>query len=34
MIPVAVGNAVTFVSARVGCIVLNPVLDLTAVCLK
>lgn len=33
-IPVAVLNAITFVSARVGCIVLNPFLDLTAVCLK
>ncbi len=34
MIPVAVVNQQTFVSARVGCIVLNPLLDLTAVCLK
>jgi hypothetical protein len=34
MTPVAVVNQQTFVSARVGCIVLNPLLDLTAVCLK
>jgi ABC-type transport system substrate-binding protein len=34
MIPIAVVNAQTFVSARVGCVVLNPGLDLTAVCLK
>ena len=27
-------SEVTLVSARVGCIVLRPVLDLTAVCLK
>ncbi|MGH3077206.1 MAG: ABC transporter substrate-binding protein [Gaiellaceae bacterium] len=33
-IPFANLNAMTFVSARVGCIVLNPGLDLTAVCLK
>ncbi|MGH3077790.1 MAG: ABC transporter substrate-binding protein [Gaiellaceae bacterium] len=33
-IPYAVSNALTFVSARTGCIVLNPSLDLTAVCLK
>jgi ABC-type transport system substrate-binding protein len=33
-IPTAVVNAPTFVSAKVGCIVLNPWLDLTAVCLK
>ena len=33
-IPVAFLNNFTFVSARVGCIVLNPLLDLTAVCLK
>ena len=33
-IPFANLNAMTFVSARVGCIVLNPYLDLTAVCLK
>ena len=33
-IPVAAPNAGEFVSARVGCIVLNPFLDLTAVCLK
>jgi ABC-type transport system substrate-binding protein len=34
MIPVAAVSQQTFVSRRVGCIVLNPVLDLTAVCLK
>jgi ABC-type transport system substrate-binding protein len=33
-IPFANLNAPTLVSARVGCIVLNPFLDLTAVCLK
>lgn len=33
-IPYGVSNALTFVSAKVGCIVLNPFLDLTAVCLK
>jgi ABC-type transport system substrate-binding protein len=33
-IPVSIVNAPTFVSARVGCIALNPWLDLTAVCLK
>jgi hypothetical protein len=33
-IPYGVTNALTFVSARVGCVVLNPFLDLTAVCLK
>jgi ABC-type transport system substrate-binding protein len=33
-IPVGIVNAPTFVSARVGCIALNPWLDLTAVCLK
>ena len=33
-IPWANLNATTFVSAKVGCIVLNPSLDLTAVCLK
>ena len=33
-IPVAIVNAPTLVSAKVGCIVLNPWLDLTAVCLK
>ncbi|MGH3141534.1 MAG: ABC transporter substrate-binding protein, partial [Gaiellales bacterium] len=34
MIPVSVVNWPTFVSARVGCVVLTPVLNLTAVCLK
>jgi ABC-type transport system substrate-binding protein len=33
-IPVAAPNEAAFVSARVGCVVLNPDLDLTAVCLK
>jgi peptide/nickel transport system substrate-binding protein len=33
-IPYGVTNALTFVSANAGCIVLNPFLDLTAVCLK
>jgi peptide/nickel transport system substrate-binding protein len=33
-IPVAFQNNTTFVSARAGCIVLNPFIDLTAVCLK
>ena len=33
-IPIANLNAVAFVSARVGCVVMNPYLDLTAVCLK
>jgi ABC-type transport system substrate-binding protein len=33
-IPVSVVNAPTFVSSRVGCVVLNPWLELTAVCLK
>ena len=33
-IPVAFLNELTLVSARIGCIVLNPLLDLTAVCLK
>jgi len=33
-VPFAAVNATTFVSANVGCIVLNPSLDLTAVCLK
>jgi ABC-type transport system substrate-binding protein len=33
-IPYAVTNAFTFVSARTGCVVRNPYLDLTAVCLK
>ena len=33
-IPFASLNAWAFVSARVGCVVMNPHLDLTAVCLK
>ncbi len=33
-IPIANLNAIAFVSARVGCVVMNPNLDLTAVCLK
>jgi hypothetical protein len=33
-IPYGVTNALTFVSAKVGCVVRNPFLDLTAVCLK
>jgi ABC-type transport system substrate-binding protein len=33
-VPVAAPNEAEFVSARVGCVVLNPDLDLTAVCLK
>ncbi len=33
-VPYANTNAMTFVSARTGCIVLKPSLDLTAVCLK
>jgi len=33
-IPYANTNAMTFVSARTGCVVLKPNLDLTAVCLK
>jgi peptide/nickel transport system substrate-binding protein len=33
-IPWAAVNAVAFVSARVGCVVMNPTLDLTAICLK
>lgn len=33
-IPYANTNALTFVSARTGCVVLKPSLDLTAVCLK
>lgn len=32
-IPVARVNALSFVSARVGCVVVNPFLDLTAACL-
>jgi ABC-type transport system substrate-binding protein len=34
MIPVSRVNALAFVSARVGCVVMNPSLDLTAVCFK
>jgi ABC-type transport system substrate-binding protein len=34
MIPVSRVNAMAFVSTRVGCVVMNPNLDLTAVCLK
>ena len=33
-IPIANVNAIAFVSPRVGCVVMNPYLDLTAVCLK
>jgi peptide/nickel transport system substrate-binding protein len=33
-IPYAFQNSVTFVSARTGCVVRNPILDLTAVCLR
>ena len=33
-IPISVVNALAFVSKRTGCIVMNPFLDLTAVCLK
>lgn len=33
-IPYVTGNAATFVSARTGCVVVNPWLDLAAVCLK
>jgi peptide/nickel transport system substrate-binding protein len=33
-VPYAVGNNLTFVSSKVGCITLNPYIDLTAVCLK
>jgi len=32
-IPYAVSNSITFVSARTGCVVLNPFIDLTAVCI-
>jgi ABC-type transport system substrate-binding protein len=34
MIPVSRVSTFAFVSARVGCVVMNPSLDLTAVCLK
>ncbi len=33
-VPIANLNAITFVSARTGCVIVNPFLDLTAVCLK
>jgi hypothetical protein len=33
-IPFAVFNNLAFVSKRTGCVVMNPFLDLTAVCLK
>lgn len=33
-VPVAVQNAFAFVSARTGCVVMNPFFDLSAVCLK
>jgi ABC-type transport system substrate-binding protein len=33
-IPVSIVNALTFVSARVGCVVVHPFLDFAAVCLK
>jgi ABC-type transport system substrate-binding protein len=33
-IPVSIQNALSFVSARVGCVVVNPYLDLAAVCLN
>ena len=33
-IPYGVANAFTLVSSRVGCVVANPSLDFTAVCLK
>lgn len=33
-IPFAISNAVAFVSKRTGCVIMNPGLDLTAVCLK
>jgi peptide/nickel transport system substrate-binding protein len=33
-LPVADANALSFVSGRVGCVVVHPNLDLTAVCLK
>ena len=32
-IPISVVNALAFVSARTGCVLMNPWLDLTAVCL-
>ena len=33
-IPYAYDNALTLVSARTGCVIVNPYLDLAAVCLK
>jgi hypothetical protein len=33
-IPYAFQNSVTFVSKRAGCILRNPIIDLTAVCFK
>lgn len=33
-IPISIVNALAFVSARTGCVVMNPFLDLTAVCLR
>jgi hypothetical protein len=33
-IPMTYDNAFTFVSTRTGCVVVNPFLDLTSVCLK
>lgn len=33
-IPYSYDNALTFVGARIGCVVVNPTLDLAAVCLK
>src|SRR5262249_16562545 len=33
-IPVSIVNALTFVSSRVGCVVVHPYIDLAAVCLK
>ena len=33
-IPVDVQNALSFVSGRVGCVVVNPFLNLTAICLN
>jgi peptide/nickel transport system substrate-binding protein len=33
-IPVSIVNSLAFVSPRVGCVVMNPFIDLTAICLK
>jgi hypothetical protein len=33
-VPIGYGREATFVSSRVGCVVLKPYLVLTAVCLK